>query len=376
MSFAHLKVVLLQEGKIISIFLLLITMICSLCVTNTQSAKAAFAPIEAATHVLYEVDNNNMVYMSNKGEITIRYDKGYTELMILAYACADGEDADKSNDDDDLCDSFKKNPKIIHLSGDYYRNYGNNSDSDEDNKNKYYNEKSIHLFNYFEYDEIVKINIITTFMTDSWSGSYTGQYAPLFCTPNTVGCSTPGVGETVNSITARVRVAKYACKSEFEDKGVALTQISNIAEKCIIDNDIEFVDKKKLVLAGPNYSFSVGANSKDDPTAKRGEFLINVGNKNGDFVKVGNSQFQKSMDETEEMINDTVIPTAVLILLIAAAISIAVLGYKIVKSADEPEVRSTSIKTLKSILIGIAIALLLLFVLGPAREFIQKYLEE
>ena len=61
---------------------------------------------------------------------------------------------------------------------------------------------------------------------------------------------------------------------------------------------------------------------------------------------------------------------------IVAGVTLAMLGYQIVKSADDPQERKEKISRLRGILIGVAIALLLLFIIEPAKKFITKFLKE
>ena len=74
------------------------------------------------------------------------------------------------------------------------------------------------------------------------------------------------------------------------------------------------------------------------------------------------------------MIYDTIIPVLLGILGFAAVVSCSVLGYQIVKSADEPQERAQKVHNLKIILLGIGVAFVILMLIKPIINIIENYL--
>lgn len=319
--------------KLISIFMLLITiMTYGFVITKSQTSKAAYAPIESSQTILNNSTDGSVV-ISEKGSITINYKYGFTHLLIEVYECTQYFDKDfhdlsgfEDKEDRDLsnaasCGSFTSTPKIIHLSG------RNNTQTNKDGSRAMAS-YTVHLLDqpFLEYDEMVKLVVYTELFSSDASNR-----TILYCNSDAVSGS--------------------GCEDPAED--AITSHYSGVSEK-----DIYFVgDKKRLIYA--NSSGGISWNS--------------VGQT---YVRVDNSSFSIEKDsKVGKLIYDDIIPALVTVLLIAAAVSIAVLGYQIIKTADEGQERHDKIVRLRNILIGIAIALLLLFVIEPIAEFVEGYLE-
>lgn len=332
-----------KKLNFISIFLLLITCVSAFVFSVTSGIKVAAADSPRTKDAMVIESGNNRVQLTKEGAIKIQYEYGYSELLIVAQACK-SLSYDKKG-----CNSFHNgNVIIIHASGDY--------NLDDEVKTK-----TIHLFNYFDYDTIVDVGIYTTFMTKSKNND-SSQYFPVFCNFDSGETCRKAIGTgSKQEMLASHRVETFAGTNDFSRVYGASTE-----------PDIRYIDRKNLIY---------GVEGTRSTLLNQGsEILIKEGSAGGQVDKlvimVDNSKVKGASADVEGLIYDTIIPTLIAILVIAAGVTCAVQGYKIVKSSDEPQERQEKIKHLRNILIGIAIALLLLFVLEPAATVVTDLLEE
>ena len=324
----------------ISIFLLMITCVSAFVfsVSGGMKVAAADSPRTKDAMVIGSASDKNHVKLTKEGAITIQYEYGYSELLVVAQACR-SLSYDKKG-----CNSFSNgNVIIIHSSGDY------NLDAEVKTK-------TIHLFNYFDYDTIVSVGIYTTFMTESKNRD-DSQYYPVFCNFDS--------GET----------CRKAIGTANKQEMLASHRVETIAKKIFgtsLQTDIRYTDRKNLIYGTEG--------TRSTLLSQGSEILIKEGTSGSQVDKlvimVDNSKVKGASADVEGLIYDTIIPTLIAILIIAAGVTCAVQGYKIVKSSDEPQERQEKIKHLRNVLIGIAIALLLLFVLEPAATAVTELLEE
>ena len=261
--------------------------------------------------------------------------------MILATRCKD------YNSDNSACDQFEEKVDVVlHVSGDYNATHGKGAAS-----------KQFLLLDYFDYEEIIEVKIITSFMHSAFVGSYSGEYNLLYCNVEAypgAECSL-SFGQTINMKSSVARTQNYLCNQE--GKGDYYTDRGRVNTSCS-----SYLSDMSLNFSGKKYT--VFGSSLNNSTA--GKVV---------YIKVDNSKVSDSSGDVTDLIYDTIIPALIAILIVIAGISCAVLGYKIVKSADEPQERQDSVKRLRNILIGIAIALVLLFGAEPFTNFIKRFIE-
>ena len=339
---------------VISIFMLLFTVMGTFCFLNNK-VKAAYAPIEETKTVYEDISNSkNKIRISEKGKIDITYQYGYTEVMIVIYPCSDYKLDAKDNPI--ACNSFSGDRKIIHVGGDH------NDEKDDNGIAKQTATKTVHLFNYFDYDEILKVEFIGSFI-NSKNNDNTGSYKYLFYDADNIDCGyndqrcvgKESKNERNAHMTVYSRVGRYLCG--YSNPLDNLTNYNNCLAK----------EMKNITLIGNRVYAGNVTSRKDISNSKIGQTI---------YVKVDNSKVDGGAGDVESLVYDTIIPTLITILFVVAGISIAVLGYKIVKSSDEPQERQESVKRLRNILIGIAFALILLFAFEPISNLVKDYIGE
>lgn len=327
----------------ISIFLLLITCVSAFVFSVASGTKVAAADSPRTKDAMVIESGKNYVQLTKEGAINVQYEYGYSEILIVAQVCR------QLSYDKKGCNSFRGgNVIIIHASGDY------NLDAEV-------KKKTIHLFNYFDYDTIVDVGIYTTFMTKSKT-SDPSQYFPVFCNFDSGETCRKAIGTgSKQEMLASHRVETFAETNDF----------SNVYGASV-DPDIRYIDRKNLIYGVEGTRSTLLDQSPG--------ILMKQGTANGQVDKlvimVDNSKVTGASANVEGLIYDTIIPTLIAALIIAAGITCAVQGYKIVKSSDEPQERQEKIKHLRNVLIGIAIALLLLFAAEPAANAVTELMEE
>ena len=131
-------------------------------------------------------------------------------------------------------------------------------------------------------------------------------------------------------------------------------------EDALYEVSIYRLDKKQVVFQG-NYTNQSSLNVT--PTLS------------GYKVVVGDTKSAEAGEGVENLLYDTIIPALLIILGLTAAVTIAVLGTQIIKSSDEASERSEKIKQLRNILIGLAIAFIILFAIEPVSELVNRLME-
>lgn len=365
-----------KKVKIISVFFLILTIVLgSFFVADTSvGVKAAnviynnpptgeFYSGMTETKELYSQGTDGAygkITLDSAGAITVRYLYGFTEMVIIGKAC------NQYNEEKTACESFANGKMIIiHISGAKYRRKDRKFyKSDKAYDDALYATQTINLFKYFEYDEIVAVRVSKPQFATSSAGQdgNTGFYEPLFCTTSGhTNCKYTGNGM---AITVETRVKRIVCPSEQEGTSDYLSNLNSCYGRDATANNI------KIEGTSPrSITFKGGSTSRESVITGTEYTEYN-------FVKVDNSGVKGAIGGVDNLVYDTIIPTLTYILIIAAALSIAVLGYQIVKSADEAQERRDKIHRLRNILIGIGIALLLLFAIEPAVKLIEGLLEE
>ena len=351
------------------IFFMLLTMISGLFLVQGNQKVSAWGTStrdKSDNPLVYDekvgLESIGRINANYDGSITIQYKYGFSELMIVATECSqylDGDSNQITNGDVTKavsCGDFGGAIKVIHVSGDYNRQASGNAS------------KTIHLYNYVGLGKIVQVQMVFSFMKSKEGASdNTGLYYPLYCSVDnkTTNCKQSD-SQSKSDITADARVRNFMSNMYGSSK----------------QYDVSYFDRRYLVYQNevPNPC------SKDEQctTAMRQQAPSSftslkdnaVQPKDYLYIQIGNSKMEGGSSEIESLVYDTIIPVLITILFIAAGVSIAVLGYKIVKSADEPQERRDKVVKLRNILIGIGIALLLLFAANPAVDFIKGIIEE
>ena len=389
--------------KIISIFIMLFTVFSGAFLINEhEHVEATENLVAIPTDGYYENNDYKREYKYNNvivgilkitegGEVTITYKYGYTELLIYAVECSD------LTDDGTACKDggFNGNVQIIHVSGDYARK-GYEDENDMQSK-------TVHLFNYFDYDKIVKVSVIVSFATKTnyenpgqmdpinhyeefHKINNTDFFEPLYCDMSTElkncvpenfesdrgswidrdGTKRYEIDEKVNTL-ASSRVERFAAYMEDETENKKYT--------------INYVDRKQLIYTGNvdvnNANCSCGCKSGYRCNCEYCGWYV----ANNEFaatdvqVLIDNTTVGDASSDVEDMIFDTIIPTLLVLLVIAAGVTTAFLGVKIIKGADEAQDRQEKIQALRNILIGVAVAFIILALAEPVTEFVKKWLE-
>ena len=351
------------------VFFMLLTMISGIFLVQGNQKVSAYGTTPRDKNnktLVYEEKNAGVVIGSIKanhyGAITIEYKYGFSELMVVATECSLYYDSTHNQiTNGDLtdavsCGNFNGTVKIIHMSGDYNRDASG------------VKSKTIHLYDYFGAGKIAQVQLIFSFMKSTTGASdNTGLYYPLYCSVdnNTQNCKQSS-GQSKSDITSDARVRYFAetvlgsskkYDVTYTDRRYLVYQ-NEVPEACTKDS--QCTDELRRQVKNTYVELN-----KNDATPK-----------NTLYIQIDNSKMEGGASEIEDLVYDTIIPVLITILFIAAGVSIAVLGYKIVKSADEPQERREKIVRLRNILIGIAIALLLLFAANPAVNFIKGIIEE
>ena len=311
--------------------------------------------------------------ISKAGKIVISYKYGFSELLVFADPINLDKDGKEVKNYDDAV--------IVHLSGDKV--------GYKDIHDGVWGSKIVHLFgNGLTYDQKIRIELVYQFATlDDYLGSATkvsdantaaatntGFFHPLFCNVDDgiANCEKAGTvaGNKIDNIKRNisVRAKAYLMARVFGTYSDPGTE----AEVSVVG--LHFEDKKALVYKGAQSlteSVAVEVNwilGKTDvyqySDAPISEMILVIDNTSAD----GADQY------IQKLINDTIVPVLLGILGLAAVVSCTVLGYQIVKAADEPQERAEKIGRLKGILIGIAIAFIMTLVIGPVVDFVKKFL--
>lgn len=353
-----------------------VLMLCSVFVvkneTNIDAKEATYRECQSSLDFTLEanatydgcsssIGSYGNVLITKEGGITLSYKYGISELLVYVYKGTYGTASEKGQ-------------HLIHVSG--------RKVPQADVKKDVWGSVTVHLFKYIAYDEKVNVALIYEFATESHynSGAYEsngedkneGFFKPLFCktSDNLKNCWVQGEDSAVIGNNDKL-------KKQITVRGDHFLKSRN--QKSV---PITYQDRYSLVYSGKNVDFSENGSNPD--WQKMDLNLINTGkdifaeataNLHEISLIVDNSSAVGAEEEVEKMVYGTIIPVALGVLGLAAVVTCTVLGYQIVKSADSPEERSNKIKTLKSVLIGLAIAFIMLLVVKPVINFVKGFLE-
>lgn len=285
------------------------------------------------------------VTITKNGEVKIEYANGYNEFIIYAEECKEYEyeGTGKNRKRTGVCKNevYGVNKQIIFTSGNYRR------------KDQDVGTKSVHLYKYYDYDAVVKVSVFVNFAKNSDGNNYANSLDPADLTVNNTGFYAPLYCDEAGSVKNCQNVERL---------GTVEDRLANLQSGIGITNaQLVYTDRMYLVYYGDGVSNDYANNGSGA--------IANI------KVFVDNTAVTGASDEVNDIVFDTIVPALIAILGIAGGVSIAVLGYQIVKSADEPQERQQKISNLKNILIGIGVALLLLLVSDKATAFIKKWID-
>lgn len=294
--------------------------------------------------------------ISKAGAISLSYKYGISELLVYVYKGTLGV---KTGEDKE------QGVHLIHVSGQKV--------SPDKVIKEEWESVTVHLFKYIEYDEEVKLYLVYDFATESDynSGAYnkdgtdlnTGFFDPLFCktADRLANCMKAGEANVIGN-SAKLRKQIDARTNHF---------LIGRNQKNV---PVDYQDRYALVYTGAtartHRKMDLNLINTDIDIYAVDTYKIYSVN-----LIVDNSAAEGTEEEVEHMVYDIVIPVMLGVLGLAAVVTCTMLGYQIVKSADSPEERSGKIKTLRSILIGLAIAFVMLLVVKPVISFIKGYME-
>jgi len=299
------------------------------------------------------------VIVTKGGMINVKYEYGVTEVLVYAEACKEygvnGLGNFTCNDDSDP-EVWKGKKVVIHASG-----------------SSTAGSVTIHLYKYFEVNDLVRVKMIYQFMTtsgyfdaDTINTAESGSYNPLYCDLN-VGryeC-----GKFFQDTAEEIRSWKLKTDYKNKIKDYSIRERVAKIDELITENgelkpgiSIERVDKNGIVYAG---STGLVNNFSESIVNGRGVY--------GVYVIISNTGSDEAEGNVAEIIYDTIIPVLLVVLSIGATVTIVVLGVQIIKGADGTGDRSEKIKQLRGILIGIAIAFIVLAAIEPLSNLMSKY---
>lgn len=374
--------------NIISVFILLFSMAGGFFVVSGNETKVlasggvSTAPQTEKDLVLIK-DSFGKVTISGTGTVTITYAYGFSELLVYVTEClelvlVDDEGNDINPKDATACRYFEKDDisgkiKIYHMSGDYNRNEAANGSTPS------YASKTFELSKLSVVGTIVRVEAYARFMTYSHNSyaneSISKQYEPLYCshyyTEAGLTCNTEASNEYMGSSSGRIE--HFECV-EFMRKPVMTNDSDLDGDACLNFNKVDFIeyhDKKFLVYNGPNAGnrFNLARETSQQIGPGPGSEIEDE--IKDQYIKVGTPRENEAEANVMAIIEETIIPALITVLLIAAGITIAVQGYRIVKAADEPQERQERVRALRNILIGIGIAILLLAVIRPFITYLE-----
>lgn len=303
-------------------------------------------------------DSNGTVTITKGGMINVEYTHGITEILVYAEACSNYEVGD---DGKPVCinDVWNGKKVILHASGDSWTG-----------------SKTIHLYKYFDLGALVRVKMIYEFANSKPQNDFSkgnvntatsGFYNPLYCDLNIpryeCGRFYSNTGSDISDwklidegTTKAKLIKKYSIRQRIlEIPGfVDGTATTNTLKSGI---RLELLDKKGIVYKGSSSSLPIEFNSS-----------VNS------YVIVSNTGSDAAAGDVEGLMFDVIIPALLIMLSIAATVTIIVLGVQIIKGADEAQEREDKIKRLRGIIIGIAIVFIILAAVEPISELLTKYL--
>ncbi len=310
------------------------------CVGSACNSNNQVTAITADQTYKDSANTKNTITILKNGNIEVTYQYAYTELLILVEKCTtDEETREKYGCSEFTYDKVYQYSGSVNISG------------------KEIATKTINLSNVYASGDIIRISIISEFINTplkKYDGGseyeYKDAYFPQFCTVNLnlENCSSATrKGTNKNNLLPKVRTKKFMSDLDISISGE------------INDNDAKIIYKGS---ASKEYSCT---NSSCDMS----------GTYNKKFIFANVVVDVEPSGEEEQVTNfvkETLIPILLAVIGVAAVVSGTVLGYKIVKNADDTGERANNIKSLRNILIGLGATALILLAYEPVYKFMKN----
>lgn len=299
-----------------------------------------------------KIETHGTLTITKEGRIDITHDKGITEFIILAEACGVKKEDGNGKVTCDDGDTWTGKKVVIHGSGSSKSGY-----------------KTVYLYKYFNIGTLVRVKYLYDFISETKTfkkgeenGAESGQYKTLYCDLN---------------------IPRYECGRFYNDTNIAIEEweLKNSIDgnNYLIDNLFnmgkmrsDYSIKTRVAKLMGNVKYSLEKLDKNGIVYNGSGLSSSLAG--GVYVLVDNTGADKAKLDVDDIIYDTIIPTLLIVLGIAATITVVVLGVQIIRGADDSSERSEKIKRLRGILIGLAIAFCILVLIEPVVELTEKYL--
>ena len=334
--------------KILSIFLFILSFsfVFTLLTTNV---KAEYDFLENIDEESVGITGGSV---TRGGTITIKYEYGISEVLLYVEKCTNYDEKIKS------CKSYEP-AAIIHRTGRTATNAWLEQLNSGGSTSTLSNVPSISisLSNYVNVGDVVRISAIYELAGsyeyliekngDKWVAKNMGDigsgfFFPQFCNVNAGmnNCNSLRGVKPLSKLKKETRVEKFISDNGLTNKDIQISY-----------------DSGNIIYRG-------GDNLSEGQVNTHYTFR-NI------TLKVANEGDDSGVSD---LVNGTIIPALLAVLGVAAVVTSTVLGYKIIKAADDPGERQEKIKYLRNILIGLAVAAIVLLVANPVREFIEEKL--
>jgi len=307
-----------KSFNFISMLMILITLFSGFFTFSNQDKVKA----EESRAVLdFYGSGNNQVVLYEGGKVEVTYTYGFTELLVFIQNCSK-ENADGT------CETWAKIDGKI--AGYVYHKSGRHK-SDSTPKTVTY-----HLYqsSYVNVGDPVKVNIVIDFLYSSTK-------------PNLLHCN----------VDAEIE----GCERSKNGQG-KYTQTKK--QKSVVGRIDDYEDKKGIVVRGSDY---------DTLGVVYGTAIDNSHKINGESFVIDNTEFDDAQKGVEGTVKD-IVNVCLVCIALAFGVTVAVIGVKIVKSADEPQERMEALKKLRNITIGLVLAFLVVWAMPTIVKYIEKLL--
>lgn len=324
---------------------------------NIECSNGSTMNISCTNQYKNGSDVIGIVTISPQGGISFQYKYGISEILILTEGSRNGQTL---------------TPKILHVSG--TRNEDSNCvmSTNELSTNKCPS-RTVHLLNYYEYNDTVKLSMVFEFAS-SFSDDF---FKPIYCNVGNSNCLK--VEEKDSSDYDEINKSRYLTnriKMFAADKGISKYESLSLAGAKLVYSGVSGYNKIQVNYTYVNDEGETVTDLADVYYPKNSGVSNDYKLSNITITSVDNSAIAGASAGVDVLIYDTIIPTLLILLGIAAGVTCAILGYQIIKSSDEPQERQEKIQRLKSILLGIAIAFIILAAIEPVSKLISKYMGE
>ena len=346
--------------KILSIFLFILNFSFAFILISAESIHVK-ADVDLITSTeSYKPTFGENTTITPGGTITIPYEYGISEVLLYVEKCTDYDKKIES------CKGSFEPAAIIHRTGRTATNAWLEPLNSGGSKSTLLNQPSISisLSTYVDVGDVVRISAIYELADYRWLDSLieqkngkwvakkmgdirSGFFFPQFCNVNAgmTNCNSTRSVKPLSKLLKNTRVEKFISDNGLTNKNIQVVY-----------------DSGNIIYVGNHESLS---NEFPEGAVSTRYGFQNI------VLKVANEGDNSGVND---LVNGTIIPALLAVLGVAAVVTSTVLGYKIIKAADDPGERQEKIKYLRNILIGLAVAAIVLLAANPIREFIEDKL--